>query len=53
MGALLGLLELLRVAEEHDVPGRAADCEDVCERHLTRLVHEEVVERLYRSFCRP
>ena len=39
------LVELLRVADEHDVPRRRAHRERVRERNLPGLVDEEVVER--------
>ena len=40
------LVELLRVADEHEVPGRRPHRERVGERHLTRLVDEQVVDLL-------
>ena len=43
--ALDHLVELLRVADEHDVPRRRAHRERVGERNLPGLVDEEVVER--------
>ena len=38
------LVELLRVADEHEVPGGGAHRERVGEGHLAGLVDEEVVE---------
>ena len=48
MGALLRLLQLLRVAEHHDVPRRAGGGEQHGERHLPGFVDEQHVERFGR-----
>ena len=41
---LLRLLELLRIAEQHEAPRRLRDGEHVRERHLAGLVDEENVD---------
>ena len=60
MRARGGLAELLRIADEHEVRVGRANRDDVGERHLSRLVDEEVVERLLHpqdertaTRCRP
>ena len=45
MAALQRLRQLHRVADQHDVPGRPGHGEDVSDRDLAGLVHDEVVER--------
>ena len=45
MGSLLGLFELLRIAEQHHALRRLRRGEDVRERHLARLVHEQHIDR--------
>ena len=50
--ALRDLRELLRVAEQDDVARGGADRERVGERHLARLVDEQVVERLVHLLAR-
>ena len=44
MTALLRLLELLRIAEQHKAVGGLRDGEDVRQRHLPRLVDEQHVD---------
>ena len=51
--ALHGLRELLRVAQEDDVPRRAAHRDEVREGDLPGLVHDERVERPGRPLARP
>ena len=46
MRSLRDLRELVRVAEQHDVPRRRPHSQHVRQRHLTRLVDEERVHRL-------
>lgn len=53
MGATLGLLELLRVAQEDDVLRGARSRQRRGERHLPRLVDEEVIERAGRAVVGP
>ena len=45
MAALHGLVELLRIAEQHDGPGSLGDGEDIRQRHLRGLVDEQHVDR--------
>ncbi len=45
VGALERLVELLRVTQQNQRVGARADGQDVGERHLPRLVHEEHVDR--------
>src|SRR5262249_34135858 len=42
--ALRDLRQLVRIAEEHEVPRRMTDRDDVGERNLARLVHDQRVE---------
>ena len=53
VGALDRLVELLRVAEQDEAVGRAGDREDVGERHLAGLVHEQDVDRVAQLGVRP
>ena len=46
VGAALGLLQLLRVAEQDQVARGAGAGQDVGQGHLAGLVDEEIVERL-------
>jgi hypothetical protein len=46
VGALVGLFELLGVAEQHEVARGAGEGEDLGERHLAGFVDEQVVELL-------
>src|SRR5258706_16101397 len=53
MGAALGLLQLLRIAEEDDVARGPRGGERVGERHLPGLVDEEMVEAARGGVIRP
>ena len=45
MAALHGLVELLRIAEQHDGPGSLGDGQDIRQRHLRGLVDEQHIDR--------
>ena len=47
------LLQLLGVAEQHDVGSRLRHSQDVRQRHLARLVDEQYVDRLGEFHARP
>ena len=47
MGALLGLTELLRIAQQHQFRGRWSDGQGVGQRELARLVDEEDVHGVF------
>ena len=53
IAALLGLLELLRVAEKDQAAGCGRDGEDVRQGHLPGLVDEEDVDRVLELLARP
>jgi hypothetical protein len=53
MTSLDRLLELARVAEQHQALRRLRDREHVRERHLPGLVHEQHVHRLQELGSRP
>ena len=53
MRALERLVELLRVAEQHEAPGRRRYGDDVRERHLAGLVDEQDVDRAAEVLARP
>src|SRR5579859_3396099 len=53
MTRFLRLLELLRIAEKHEVLRGLSAREHVCEGHLPRLVDEEDVDRSSEAFFRP
>ena len=52
VAALLRLLELLRIAEQHEAPGRLRHREHVGQRHLPGLVDEQHVDRTGRCPAR-
>ncbi len=51
--ALERLIELLRVAEQHDGARRAGDGQDIRQRHLARLVDEQHVDQVVAVARRP
>ncbi len=53
VGALGGLVELLRVTQEHERAGTLGRRQDVGERHLPRLVHEQDIDRPGHVLPRP
>ena len=53
MTSLLRLLELLRIAEQHDAVRRLRHGDDVRERHLSGFVDEEHVDRRLEFRSRP
>src|ERR1700736_5655667 len=53
MRTLLWLLELLWVAQEHDVPRALTGGQHVGERHLTGFVHEQYIEFFVRFRAGP
>jgi hypothetical protein len=50
---LLRLLQLLRVAEQHEAFRARGYCEHVGERHLARLVDEQHVDAVAEALVRP
>jgi hypothetical protein len=53
VGGLARLGQLLRVAQQHQVPGRAGHGQDVGQRQLTGLVHEQGVDAVGHPGARP
>ena len=53
VAGLLGLLELLRVPQEHQVRRRLGASENVGQRHLPRFVHEQHIDGSRQGFPRP
>src|SRR6266699_7283656 len=53
MISLLGLFELLRITEQHDTASALRSRENISERHLTRLVDKEHIDRRQRVWSRP
>jgi hypothetical protein len=53
MTRLLRLLELLRIAEEHEALGAGRHREHIGERHLPGLVYEQHVHAIAKAFVRP
>jgi hypothetical protein len=53
VGALADVRQLLRVAEQDDVPRPLRDGDRVGQRHLARLVHEQAVDALALLLARP
>ena len=53
MRGLAGLGELLGVADQDEVPGRAGYGQDVGQRHLARLVDEQRVNAALELLARP
>ncbi len=50
---LLRLLQLLRISDEHQIPGGPRDREGLHERNLTCLVDKKIVQAVSRVVSRP